>query len=143
MVVVAGMTPAGYKSALGWEWKSDRELVSGYTKMLKPLTEAGIEVAVILDTPFPAFSVPDCVERSGPSAPNCSVADDPDRGQEDPLRAAAQEVGGLAVVDLGNYFCRNGSCPPVIGNMLVYRDNHLTATFARTLSGPLKRALKL
>lgn len=31
----------------------------------------------------------------------------------------------------------------VIGNMLVYRDNHLTATFARTLSGPLKRALKL
>ncbi|MFC7849785.1 acyltransferase family protein [Arthrobacter sp. NPDC057388] len=143
MVVVAGMTPAGYKSALGWEWKSDRELVSGYTKMLKPLTEAGIEVAVILDTPFPAFSVPDCVERSGPSAPNCSVADDPDRGQEDPLRAAAQEMGGVAVVDLGNYFCRNGSCPPVIGNMLVYRDNHLTATFARTLSGPLKRALRL
>lgn len=143
MVVVAGMTPAGYKSALGWEWKSDRELVSGYTKMLRPLTEAGIEVAVILDSPFPDFSVPDCVERSGPAAPNCSVADEPDRGQEDPLRVAAREVGSVAVVDLGSYFCRNGSCPPVIGNMLVYRDNHLTATFARTLSGPLKRALKL
>lgn len=143
MVVVAGMTPAGYRSALGWEWKSDRELVSGYTAMLRPLLKAGIKVAVILDTPFPAFSVPDCVERSGPAAPNCAVPHEPDRSQEDPLRVAAQEVGGVAVVDLGSYFCRNDSCPPVIGNMLVYRDNHLTATFARTLSGPLKRALKL
>lgn len=143
MVVVAGMTPAGYKSALGWEWKNDRELVSGYQDMLRPLIEAGIKVSVILDSPFPAFSVPDCVERNGPAAPNCSVPDEPDRAQTDPLRVAAQEVGGLGIVDLGNYFCRNGSCPPVIGNVLVYRDNHLTATFARTLSGPLKRALKL
>ncbi|MBD1540739.1 acyltransferase [Arthrobacter sp. IA7] len=143
MVVVAGMTPAGYKSALGWEWKNDRELVSGYQEMLRPLIEAGIKVSVISDSPFPAFSVPDCVERNGPAAPNCSVPDEPDRAQTDPLRVAAQEVGGLGVVDLGNYFCRNGSCPPVIGNVLVYRDNHLTATFARTLSGPLKRALKL
>ncbi|MET3933353.1 acyltransferase family protein [Arthrobacter sp. OAP107] len=142
-VVVAGMTPAGYQSALGWEWKSDRELISGYTAMLRPLVEAGIEVAVILDTPFPAFSVPDCVERSGPTAPECSVAHEPDQRHEDPLRVAAHEVGSVAVVDLGSYFCRNGRCPPVIGNVLVYRDNHLTATFARTLSGPLKRALKL
>lgn len=143
MVVVAGMTPAGYKSALGWEWKNDRELVAGYTATLRPLTQAGIDVAVILDTPFPAFSVPDCVERSGPTAPNCAFAHEPDRGPEDPLGVAARAVGGVAVVDLDGYFCRNGSCPPVIGNMLVYRDNHLTATFARTLSGPLKRALKL
>ena len=143
MIVVTGMTPAGYKSALGWGWKNDRELVSGYQEMLRPLIEAGIEVSVILDSPLPAFSVPDCVERNGPAAPNCSVPDGPGRAQTDPLRIAAQELGGLGVVDLGSYFCRNGSCPPVIGNVLVYRDNHLTATFARTLSGPLKRALKL
>jgi hypothetical protein len=137
------MTPAGYASALGWGWKDDRQLISGYTEMLRPLSAAGIEVTVILDSPFPAFSVPDCVERSGPTAPSCAIPDDPERAAKDPLRVAAQEVDGVRVVDLGNYFCRNGSCPPVIGNVLVYRDNHLTATFARTLSGPLKRALKL
>ncbi|HEY0249795.1 MAG TPA: acyltransferase family protein [Gryllotalpicola sp.] len=45
-------------------------------------------------------------------------------------------------VDLNRYLCGT-VCPPIIGDTLVYRDaNHLTATFAAQLAGPLDAALR-
>lgn len=142
-VVVSGMTPTGYRSALGWGWKNDQELISGYVDLLAPLREANIDVSVILDPPLPSFSVPDCVQRNGRTSSKCAVSDVSGRTQRDPLRMAALKVGGIHVVDLSAYFCRDGSCPSVIGNVLVYRDNHLTNSFARTLRTPLRVALDL
>jgi hypothetical protein len=45
-------------------------------------------------------------------------------------------------IDLTRYFCDRELCPPVAGNVLIYSDlNHITATYARTLSGPLEEAV--
>ncbi|WP_343318017.1 acyltransferase family protein [Arthrobacter sp. TMP15] len=139
-VVVAGMTPYGYKKALQWGWSSNESLTDGYIQMLSPLMDAGIQVSVIADTPYPETSIPDCVDKNGSGSAKCSTALKP---VNDPLVRAAQKIEGVQIIDLNTYICRNGVCPPVIGNVLVFRDNHLTATFARTLEYPLAKALNL
>jgi hypothetical protein len=47
------------------------------------------------------------------------------------------------VIDLTDYYCTADFCPSVIGDVIVYRDtNHITATFAATLAGPLGEGIK-
>jgi hypothetical protein len=42
---------------------------------------------------------------------------------------------GVSFVDFTDYVCEPTTCPPIIGNVYVYRDfNHPTATYMRTLS---------
>lgn len=143
LVVVSGMTPSGYRRALQWGWKDPESLVSGYVAMLKPLRDAGIRVAVVMDIPYPDFAAPDCVQSHGPDAAACAVQQRAEDRPEDPLRAAASRVPGVDVIDLYPYFCTDGACPSVVGNVLVYRDNHMTNSFARTLAAPLARMLRL
>jgi peptidoglycan/LPS O-acetylase OafA/YrhL len=50
---------------------------------------------------------------------------------------------GADVVDLTKYFCNDRTCPPVIGDTLVYSDeHHITATFSRQLAPALDAALR-
>jgi hypothetical protein len=62
---------------------------------------------------------------------------------DDPLQRAADQVPGVEVLDMSDYLCRQETCPAVIGNVLVYRDNHLTNTFAKSLAPVLSRKLRL
>lgn len=139
LVVVSGMAPAGYREALNWTWGSPEELVNGYVQLLKPLREAGIRVAVVPDMPYPDFAAPDCVQVNGPDSPKCQFTTS--GAATDPLQLAGARVPGIEVLDMSAYFCRQGSCPAVIGNVLVYRDNHMTNTFAKTLAPVLARQL--
>lgn len=141
LVVVSGMTPAGYRDALNWTWGSSEELVNGYVQLLRPLRDAGIRVAVVPDTPYPDFSAPDCVQANGPGSPACEFAASDAITAADPLKLAGARVPGVEILDMSAYFCRQGICPAVIGNVLVYRDNHLTNTFAKTLAPALARQL--
>jgi hypothetical protein len=55
---------------------------------------------------------------------------------------AAAKVPNATLVDLTDYLCPRELCPPVIGGTMVWRDSHhLTATYARSLAGPLGQAL--
>ncbi|MHA7295870.1 acyltransferase family protein [Pseudarthrobacter sp. MDT3-1] len=143
LVVVSGMTPSGYRRALQWGWKDPESLVSGYVAMLKPLRDAGIRVAVVMDIPYPDFAAPDCVQSHGPVADACTVKQRAEDRPEDLLAAAASRVPGVEVIDFYPYFCADGACPSVVGNVLVYRDNHMTNSFARTLASPLGQLLRL
>lgn len=55
----------------------------------------------------------------------------------------ASRIEGAEVIDLREYFCRDGFCPAVIGNAVVYRDSkaHLTATYMRSLEPMLRERL--
>ena len=143
LVVVSGMTPAGYERALQWGWKDPKALVSGYAGLLKPLRDAGIRVAVVMDIPYPEFAAPDCVQANGSGSDACVIQQPVGDRPVDPLFAAAAMVPGVDVVDLYPYFCTEGRCPSVIGNVMVYRDNHMTNSYARTLASPLARMLRL
>lgn len=84
--------------------------------------------------------MPDCVAKNGISAEECRTAQ---KTIEDPLVEAAEKIGSIQVINLNSYLCQEGSCPPIVGNVLVFRDNHLTTTFAKTLALPLEEALGL
>ena len=60
--------------------------------------------------------------------------------------AVLTEAAGLAprvdVADFSDVFCTDDLCKPVIGNVVVYSDNHhLTDTFARTMIPRLRAAV--
>lgn len=64
--------------------------------------------------------------------------------EADPLAEAARShpsglVEMLAVTDL---LCRDETCPPIIGGVIVYFDHgHMTATFAATLRPEVEAAM--
>ena len=142
VVVTSAMNPVGYRTALGWQWDSRQALVEGYRELWRPLLDAGIQVVVVRDPPFPDYVDPECVEQHGPGSTVCGMprptaVDD----QPAPQVEAAHGMAGVHVVDLTDHFCNQRTCPGVIGNVLVYRDNHLTDTFALSLAEPLTAAL--
>ncbi|MBP2340139.1 peptidoglycan/LPS O-acetylase OafA/YrhL [Saccharothrix coeruleofusca] len=143
LVVTAAMSPESYENDLNWVWPSRQQLVDGYRARLAPITQAGIPVAVIRDTPRADDNVLDCLQRN-PAPGSC----DKPRAKAvdaftDPLADTAATLPGARVVDLTDWICRPDTCPAVVGNVVVYRDNHLTDTYVRTLTAPLRAALAL
>jgi peptidoglycan/LPS O-acetylase OafA/YrhL len=108
----------------------------GLAATLKALTASGSKVLVLRDTPRPGFDVPECVSAAGQNLTKCASARSKafipaSTGVE---QAAAQLTKGATYVDLDNAVCPSDPCPPIIGNVLVYRDtDHMTATYAATL----------
>lgn len=138
-VLTASLTPHGYQEALNWEWDSAEQAQLGYSNALAPLRDAGLRVAVLSDVPYPPFNVPECVSAAADPA-DCSF---PGPGEPSPLTLAAQKLEGVELVDFRGYFCPEGRCEAVLGNVLVYRDNHITDSFAKTLALPLRERLGL
>lgn len=137
VVVVSAMTTYGYREALGWSGVTYEEMVSGYVDALTPLAEAGIEVVVVRDTPFLPFSAPDCVAQDDDPS-DCTAPRSILENQPDALAEAVAGLDGASVVDLTDHVCRDSECTSVEGNVLVYRDNHLTDTYARSLQTALR-----
>ncbi len=137
LVVVANLSRTGYRDALQWGWPSEQEAVAGFESAWRPLLEAGTRVVYVTPLPYPSVNVPDCVASYGRDASRCGfeVDDEVDYG----ARAAADL--GIPVVDLRHAICGPAHCAPVVGNVLVFRDNHLTDTYARSLAPELERQL--
>jgi peptidoglycan/LPS O-acetylase OafA/YrhL len=136
LVVAAGSTH--YRPRAGRR-ASDRALVRGYARTLQHLTRIAPRVAVIRDSPRPPFDVPDCVATAMGDLRRCAFARP---GGPDVIRSAAQRVDGVTLIDPLSRLCPRRLCPPVIGNVLVYRGAaHITATYARTMSAWLDRQL--
>ena len=112
----------------GAEWQA------GWARTLSRLTEAGVPVAVMRDTPWPGKDMAVCVgqNRSNPSA--CDVTRDALDGTKYDVGMAAKYDGATGV-DLSDVICDADRCPATHGKYLVYRDtDHLTATFSTALA---------
>jgi hypothetical protein len=58
---------------------------------------------------------------------------------ENPAADLAGLPARLRQIDLTGYLCDAERCPPVIGNVMVYRgSNHLSASYAKTLGPALE-----
>lgn len=115
--------------------------IRGMQGQWKPLLDQGSQVIVLKDTPQPGFArvdPPACVLAKGPGA---CLADEKRAMPLDPMVGAAKELD-VPVVDLTRLFCSDGTCPAVIGGVLVYRDGqHIHSAYARTVSPYLDDAL--
>jgi peptidoglycan/LPS O-acetylase OafA/YrhL len=116
-------------------------LVAGATTRWAPITSRGIPLVVIRDTP--RGTAPECIVEHEEQLTACAKPREQalgERDQDQPRIVAA--VPGAQLVDLTDWICPDVSCSPVIGGVLLYRDDqHLTATYSRTLADPLGVAL--
>lgn len=99
-------------------------------------TRPDIPIVVIRDNPAMPSTLYECLEKVGPrAATRCNVDRDVALLPDLQVNAAAR-VQNAHVVDFSPIYCDAVVCRPVIGNAVVYRPdgNHLTATFAHTLT---------
>lgn len=99
-------------------------------------------VLVIRDTPYADVkNVPDCVAQHLDDLSMCDGGRD--REVADPFVEAAREITDpqLEVLDLTSRFCAGETCYSVVGGVIVYFDSgHLSATFSRSMAGPIRSA---
>lgn len=90
-----------------------------------------------MDTPRPPQDsyARDCVEENVQDPDKCAF---PEKGAYevgDATKQAAELEPRVEVLDFSDYFCMDGTCPAVVGNVLVYRDkHHISDTYMRTLA---------
>jgi peptidoglycan/LPS O-acetylase OafA/YrhL len=141
-LVFAGSFTAGFGRAKN-EWSDPglERLTLGTRATLDPLTRAGLSVVLFRDTPLPPFNVPTCLARSalhpwfGLHSCEFDRATALSSSVFDAEKTAAAGMPRVHFLDLTDEFCRADVCPPILHNMIVYRDeNHLTGTFASSLA---------
>jgi hypothetical protein len=122
---------------------SDADPVRQGDAMARLIKRIPAPVAIIADTPRSEVDVPACLAAHRDAIEQCTTS----RAAAFTWRHLRREkqavrVTGATLVDMSAATCPTDPCPPIIGNRLVYRDNHhLTATFAASLAGALGAAL--
>jgi peptidoglycan/LPS O-acetylase OafA/YrhL len=125
-----------------------KRLTLGTRAMLDQLTRAGLNVALLRDTPLPPFDVPTCLARSTLhhwlGAGSCEF--DRDAALSPRVFAAEKRatdgMPGVHILDLTDQICPARVCPVILHNVIVYRDRtHLTGTFAGSLAPTMGRRL--
>ena len=142
-VVMASTYPS--MRLLGVTGSQDQEWAGAWQRSIASVSAPGTEVYFVNDTPWQAGAAPECLSAhlGDPSAcvrDRTSAVALPDRRKlvEDTARAA-----GATIVDPVPWFCTATRCPPVIGNILVYRDqHHVTTAYSRLLAPLLAEALR-
>ena len=114
--------------------------VAGLPEAAEQLQEAGIPVVGVRDNPRYEFSMIECAEANGASAPECIR--DVSEKLSDPytVKAFYDAVPGVDLLDFTDLICPGGRCVPVVGNVYVYMDNnHLTTTYTASMADEFDR----
>ncbi len=118
----------------------------GLERYWRTWSNAGARVVVLADPPLNgAVRAPDCVQLNQDDPAACAV-DRETAHPADPLAEVAHttDVPGVTTVDLTRYFCDDGWCHAVVGNVAVYFDHdHLNAEFSRGLKPMIADAVGL
>ena len=115
---------------------NDARVVEGLAAAWQALGEAGIPVMAIEQTPRFEVDIPECVAGHTDNPETCGLPLSEAAHRYDAQLDAARLVDTAQTINLNSVICGGDFCPPILGNVLVYRDpHHLTATFSRTL-GP-------
>ncbi|MBP2216405.1 acyltransferase family protein [Arthrobacter sp. CAN_C5] len=103
---------------------------------------------VLADTPSHSTSPLDCLSRNIEEAAACDLpraealdgevlAAEERAVRDGTVQGGTVQDGNASFVDLSSYLCTD-ICPSIIGDLLVYRDeHHMTTAFSRALAGPL------
>jgi hypothetical protein len=113
--------------------------------MARLLLQIPGRVAILADTPAAAVDVPVCLSRHLDDITRCATSRLAAFGRQHLVRErTAARAANATLVDLSDAVCPSDPCQAVIGDMIVYRDDHhLTATFAASLAGVLEAALPI
>ena len=112
-----------------------KDIPEGYKEKWRKF-EGTSMIFAVRDNPRMLEIIPSCVETKG--IEECSVPTNDilssDFNLNDP-----DLPPNVYIADLSQYFCDEETCKPVIGNIIVYRDeHHITASYSKTLAKPLE-----
>jgi hypothetical protein len=97
----------------------------------------GTRVYFVNDTPWQAGNVPDCLSAhlDDPQACTRSRAQAVQLTDRRRLVARTARAAGATVIDPLPWFCTATTCPVIVGNVLVYKDqHHITTAYSRLLA---------
>ena len=108
---------------------------TGYVDSWRDVTAHDIPVVALRDNPrFPRAPVT-CVQNKGADAPACATPRARLYADPTPFDMLPDRPDGVYFVDTSRYFCDRTTCPPVIGNVIVYMDdNHISGTYMATMA---------
>ncbi len=120
-------------SSLVTQGRSD--VAKAYRSLVEKQTKRGTVWLTIHDNPKPNTKFISCIETWGTAAGlKCAYPRSEALKPADPTAPAVKDLPGVIYADPTDKFCNATSCPPVIGNIIVYRDNsHITTTWAKAL----------
>jgi hypothetical protein len=123
---------------------ADEALAEEMRRTWSDLTAARVPTVVLRDVPVLGTNSGMCVSANPKRLTRCVTSRRTAlaTGAGSAQAAAVDELDGVSLIDLNGAICPARECAPVIGGVLVYRDSqHLTATYARTLTPRLRSAL--
>jgi peptidoglycan/LPS O-acetylase OafA/YrhL len=118
---------------------------AAWRRSLDAVKGPGTEVYYVNDTPWQARNVPDCLSAhlDNPAACARSRADAVQFRKRRALVAGVARAEGATVIDPLPWFCTATTCPVIVGNLLVYKDqHHITTAYSRLLVPLLAEALR-
>lgn len=126
---------------------------ASYVASWRALGEAGIPVIAVRMNPrltialrngsYASFEVSDCVELHGRDAPECVRVRSETVTAPSPTASLVNPPPNVYFIDLTDHFCPEALCPPVIGNVMIYRSGaHITGTYARSLARALQQQIE-
>jgi peptidoglycan/LPS O-acetylase OafA/YrhL len=100
-------------------------------------------IAILVDTPQSRYDVPRCLSAHVRDVRACETSRSyAFNWRHRLLEETAAAASGAALIDLSDRICSRDPCPVLDERTIVYRDpHHMTATFARSLAGTLRKAL--
>ena len=144
VVVTAGQRDQGVVSGSDGDLQlSEDAMRDALADTWTRIEDAGVKVVVLADTPQTGGDIYACVAEHPDDLTQCTY--ERRHGIDAsgaPVQGAAAEQAGLPFVDLTDFICPAAECPPVIGNVLIYRQgSHLTKTYVETLAPRLESEL--
>ena len=119
------------------------EWTNGISDVVRRLRTMTPHVVVFSPTPRPPGDVPGCLSAHLNNVGACAMPLDqavPPLGFLTEQQAAV--AGGGEYFDVTSWLCTATTCPPIVGNLLVYRDdNHITTKYSLWLAAPIARFL--
>jgi hypothetical protein len=121
-----------------------RLLREGMARLIGNLGPHAGRFAVIGDPPAVQLSPVKCLQRPQVTLQDCAAPGSAlSLAAIEAVRGAAADAGA-AYVSTAEWFCLDGYCPTVLGELLSYRDqNHVSDTYARYLTEVLGQRLGL
>lgn len=106
-------------------------MAEGLRGIWRELNQLDVNVLAIRNTPYVLFDPGDCLAAN----PAKCISPRKEGSREDVFAKAAGSMDGVRTVDMNDMICTRDLCPAIVGNIIVWRDNHhMTATYAFALA---------
>ncbi|MFC9664533.1 acyltransferase family protein [Nocardia sp. NPDC127606] len=123
------------------------ETPTDYLHVWAALSDRGLNVVAVRDTPWlrrgtVRYKATDCLAGGG-NRTSCGMRREDALDPVNPGLEPASAFPSVFPIDLTDAVCEPTLCAVAEGNILIYHDeHHLTASYSRSLAGPLGRALQ-